>query len=396
MWRNRLILLICIIGSGILVGTHGGAATYLLFYTTLLIPVLSLIYVVYVYIRFRIYQKLEHRTVVKGERIPYTFRLANEDAIPYFNVSVVFLKDHSTVEHVHMASNYCLAPNEGISYSTHLTCHYRGEYLVGISHARVTDYLGLFSITYPIETRIEMTVHPRIVELSSFAYDPEYMDEKDRRLQNHSKQDILDTEIRNYADGDSMRLIHWKASAASGKLLSRTYTEESKHLVCLSADFHPISCKPEEKLVLEDKIIEALLAVSNYFWKRKTSVRLFFNAKDTSSMDINTYADIETLYALCCELRFQAVLPLEQVIGESAAQIPAVSHFMIFTAQLTKELFQQLELLKENAVTTTIFYMQHSTDHMAEMEELFAQEFVLVTILYEDEVAPVLEGRMEE
>ncbi|MBP3543128.1 MAG: DUF58 domain-containing protein, partial [Lachnospiraceae bacterium] len=261
MWRRWLILILCIIGSGILVGTHGGTAAYLLFYTTLLLPVFSLVYVIYVYFRFRIYQKLEHRTVVKGERIPYTFLLANEDFIPYYNVSVVFLKDHSTVENLHMANNYCLAPNDGISSSTFLTCHYRGEYLAGISHARVTDYLGLFSITYPIQTRIEMTVYPRIVDLNSFAYTPVQMDEKDRRLQNHNRQDILDNEIRRYSPGDPMKLIHWKASAASGKLLCRTYTEESKNIVCLAADFHAISCKPEEKLILEDKILEAVLAV---------------------------------------------------------------------------------------------------------------------------------------
>ncbi len=396
MWKRWLILILCIIGSGILVGTHGGTAAYLLFYTTLLLPVFSLIYVIYVYFRFRIYQKLEHRTVVKGERIPYTFRLANEDFIPYYNVSVVFLKDHSTVENLHMASNYCLAPNDGISSSTFLTCHYRGEYLAGISHARVTDYLGLFSITYPIQTRIEMTVYPRIVDLDSFAYAPVQMDEKDRRLQNHSRQDILDNEIRSYSPGDSMKLIHWKASAASGKLLCRTYTEESKNIVCLAADFHAISCKPEEKLILEDKILEAVLAVVKHLWQGRTRTRLFFSMKETSVVDINTYVDIEALYAFCCEMRFQADLELHELVDQAATEIPAGSNFMLFTAHLSRELFDQLMLLKGNAVTTTVFYMKHSMEQESELEDLFASEFCFVPVSYEDEIVPVLEGRENE
>ncbi|MBO5278448.1 MAG: DUF58 domain-containing protein [Lachnospiraceae bacterium] len=396
MWKRWLILILFIIGSGILVGTHGGTAAYLLFYTTLLLPVFSLIYVIYVYFRFRIYQKLEHRTVVKGERIPYTFRLANEDFIPYYNVSVVFLKDHSTVENLHMASNYCLAPNDGISSSTFLTCHYRGEYLAGISHARVTDYLGLFSITYPIQTRIEMTVYPRIVDLASFAYSPVQMDEKDRRLQNHNRQDILDNELRSYLPGDSMKLIHWKASAASGKLLCRNYTEESKNIVCLAADFHAISCKPEEKLVLEDKILEGVLAVVKYLWKGGTRTRLFFSMQEISVVDINTYVDIEAFYAFCCDMRFQASLELDELVRRASSEIPAGSNFMLFTAYLSRKLFDELYLLKGNAVTTTIFYMKHSAGQKSEMEDLFASEFCFVPVTFEDEIVPVLEGREHE
>ena len=109
MWKNRLIVILCIVGSSVLIGVRGGTGAYFLFYTSLLLPCFSLIYSLYVFSRFCIYQKLEHRTVVKEERIPYTFRLANEDKIPYFSVSVEFLKDYSTVEQVDMEKEYSLS-----------------------------------------------------------------------------------------------------------------------------------------------------------------------------------------------------------------------------------------------------------------------------------------------
>ncbi len=396
MWRNRLILLVLIISSGILVGIHGGAAAYLLFYTMLLLPVFSFIYVIYVYFRFRIYQKLEHRTVVKGERIPYTFRLANEDNIPYFNVSVEFMKDHSTVDHIRMAEHYFLAPGEEVSSSTFLTCHYRGEYFVGISHAKVTDYLSLFSITYPILTKIEMKVYPRLLDMKEFAYDPIHMDEKDRRTQKSSRQEILDTEIRKYADGDSLKMIHWKASAASGRLLSRTYTEESRNVVCLLADFYKIDCRPEERLLLEDKILEALLAVSKYFWRTRTNVRLFYGMEDVTVMDINTYADVQALYSFCCEMKYQSALPFNELVRTSAAWMPASAHMMLFTTQLSRELFEQIKKQQGNSVTATVFYMKHTQKKKDTLEEIFAHDFCLVPIPLDQEPVPVLEGRKNE
>lgn len=393
MWRNRLILLSGILASGILVGSYGGPAAYLLFDALLLLPLCSLVYVIYVYFRFCIYQKLEHRTAVKGERIPYTFRLSNEDRIPYFSVSVDFLKENSTVENVDMAKRYCLAPAEEIVKSTALTCHYRGEYQVGISHVRVMDCFCLFSITYPIQTKIEMKVHPRILEMSDFAYAPSHMDEKDRRSRPGSRQEILDAQIRSYQPGDSTRLIHWKASAAGGKLLCRAYTEESRNIVCLAADFSPLGGDAGERLCLEDKILEALLSVIQYFWRSRTRVRLFYAEKAASVIDLETYGDTEAFYSFCCEMTYQSELSFSELLSASALQIPDSSHLMLFTAALSETLFRQLKLLQGNGVLAIIFYMKRREEANRDLEALFAEDFCLVPIPYDQEPVPVLEGR---
>ena len=398
MWKNRLILLFCIIGSGVLVGMRGGTAAHLLFYSTLFIPVFSACYVCYVYIRFCIYQKLEHKTVVKKEKVLYQFQLANEDWLPYFRVSVEFFKDYSNVGNVDRARCYCLSPGEKIERTTYLTCLCRGEYPVGISHAKVTDYFSLFSITYPIQTKIEMKVNPRIVELENFVYQPMYIEEKERKIRKGNQQEILDSEVRQFVEGDSMRMVHWKVSAASGKLFSRVYKEEERNRVGLLVDFMPICAVPEEAMVLEDKIIEALLATAKYFWKNHIQAQLFYGMESSGIMELATYADIELLYSFCCDMKFQSILPMEEIVTIAAASAAAKTSvsldFMLFTATLSKELFSRLDILQKNGVATTIFYMEGKQCHP--LKELFAQAFPFVVVPYKEEPCPILEGRAKE
>ena len=401
MWKNRLIAFICIAAAAVLIGVRGGAAAYLLFYTAVGIPLLSLLYAYYVYQRFCIYQKLEQKTVVKGARIPYTFRLANEDRLPYFSVSVEFFGDYSSVEHVDMERSYFLSPGEDLTNSTVLTCKRRGEYPVGISRARVTDYFSLFSIGYPIETRIEVTVYPRIVRLTCFAYVPAHTEEKDRRAERSMKQELPDGDLRRYADGDSMRMIHWKASAAGGQLMSRMYTEESRHIICLLPDFSSMEKAGfghEEVVVLEDKLLESVLAVTDYLRRGRTGVRLLFGTEDGSpagarAFDIRAEADMEEWYSLCCKVRFRAVLRPEELLYLTAAYIPASSHIMLFTAGLSKELYGQLKLLKRNGTESTIFYMNRENGGEDGLMELFAEDFCFCEIPYDREPVPILEGR---
>ncbi len=398
MWKNRLIVILFMIGSGVLIGVRGGAAAYLLFYTSLLVPCFSLFYVLYVYSRFCIYQKLEHRTVGKEEQIPYTFRLANEDKIPYFRVSVEFLKDSSTVAQMDMEKEYFLLPGEEVSCSTTLLCHRRGEYQVGICRAKVLDYFSLFSIAYSVQTRIEVKVNPRIVVLADFVFDPEHREEKSSRSQyKESKQD-LGTELRDYEDGDSMRLIHWKALAASGKLLSRKYQEEERDGICFAVDFFP--ALPEvngmERLVLEDKLLEALLAVADYFWRKKTRIQFFCASLcegQRGEMELCSREDIERLHQFCCEIRFDAALPLAEVLRMAASRIPTSSNLILFTMVLTMELYEQLRLLNGSGIRSTLFYFRREQWVEDGFEELFSSELSLVVIPYEKEPVPILEGR---
>ncbi|MFQ7550835.1 MAG: hypothetical protein ACLRMZ_11630 [Blautia marasmi] len=89
---KKAACLLFIIGSTVLVSFQGKAVSYLLFYFSLLLPLLALLYSLYVYFRFKIVQDVSH-LVVKGEKVPYRLILGNEDFLPFTDITLHFYTD---------------------------------------------------------------------------------------------------------------------------------------------------------------------------------------------------------------------------------------------------------------------------------------------------------------
>ena len=163
---KKAAYLLFLIGSTVLVSFQGKAVSYLLFYFALLLPLLALLYSAYVYYRFKIVQDVSH-LVVKGEKVPYRLILGNEDFLPFTDITLHFYTD---MVRMHDSSgqkmeHLCLLPYTQKQMDTKMYCKYRGTYPVGVKSVTVTDFLGLFTITYPMMSQVRLTAKPRILPL---------------------------------------------------------------------------------------------------------------------------------------------------------------------------------------------------------------------------------------
>ncbi|MFA5657738.1 MAG: DUF58 domain-containing protein, partial [Oscillospiraceae bacterium] len=249
MKRNRYFLLALILATGVFASFFGGNIPHALFYSSLVIPVVSFLYTVYVFLRFRLYQKIESRKVMKGELVPYEFTLANEDFISYTGIRVNFFSESSYVSDAGEKTDYLLLPGDSSTMKTTLCCRYRGEYDVGVKSVVITDFLCLFSVTYPITTRLNLTVLPRVHKLSNTLKSE--LDNKATSFCFNPNSDRPDTDVRKYSSGDSMKLIHWKATARKQSLLTRKLTEIKKSDISIILDLSPVRENPFEKIIIE-------------------------------------------------------------------------------------------------------------------------------------------------
>ena len=149
MKTNRLIYILFIIGSGIFASYYGGNISYAFFYLAIFIPIMSFLYTLYVYFRFKIFQSMDSYMVVKGDWNNYSFEIANEDYIAYRNVKVNFLYDKSTIKKTEDSIEYSLLPNDKEKMDTQIRCNYRGEYSIGVDSIEVTDFLYIFPLPIP-------------------------------------------------------------------------------------------------------------------------------------------------------------------------------------------------------------------------------------------------------
>ncbi len=402
MLKNRLIYIGLIIGSGVFATFYGGNIPKMLFWFLLLLPVTSVLYTVLVYLRFRMAQTIPAVKVVKNQQVPYHFVMANEDFFPFFHMKIHFLSDYSKIEEKTMEKEFYVLPKERIEMDSMLCGKYRGSYQVGVNSIEITDFLCLFSIRYPIMSKLKIIVWPRVVNLSHMTLSDSATDSKNMKYAVAPKSDVLDLELRKYAPGDRIKLIHWKASAKKRELMTRKCAEDEKNETILYMDLTPVG-EDERRIEKEDKIIEISLAIAKYYLVKKEQFTVMYdgNRKDLQTLksySIRTQRDFETFYTDCVNLYFSAEQTEENVIREYRASGVSDSKFYIFVSTVFhEEIYKALCDLFRSGAQITYFYVHEAIAKEDEKSEnmiadLQKQGVMIYRILPEDEIEKVLQG----
>lgn len=279
----------------------GGAVSYGFFFGVTLVPVISFLYIFCVYSRFKIYQELGSRHMVCGEPVDYFFVLQNEDYFAFTGVSVRLFSDFSYVEEIPGDVEYELLPGDSFTYRTRLVCRYRGEYEVGVGEVVVTDFLRLFRVCYTNPGTVKAKVRPRVVQLSDLKAMEDFQAVVQRETFSDTEPDIL---VREYVPGDSLKQIHWKASARSGKLMTRIRTGEEKEGIAIFCDMTRYSTKPEVYLPLENRMLEVLLALGFFFAGKEMGFRVYYGQKGLVREQVQGMKDFDGFYQRVSEVIF--------------------------------------------------------------------------------------------
>jgi len=356
MRRNRIILVILIVLSTILVSNYGGTISYSFFYFSLGIPVLSLTYSVYVYTRFKLYQFTENKTIVKGETTEYSFQLANEDIITFESLKVNFFHDKSKVFELDEGREYCLLPKQKIDMKTRITCEYRGEYYVGVESVVITDFLYLFRIKYQIKEKLPIQVLPRIVEIDSL---PLMFPDLDHKTSYYGKagDEEPDHEVRGYVSGDSRKRIHWKASAKRNELMTRKYIRIPEPKVNIFVDYSEVTGDEENRIVIEDKVLETVIAVSRFYCKKKIQCNIYYQQAAKSCFNILNEEQFQQFYQGCIKIQFDRAWMIQELIEAAMTMLDSCDTFLVITHKLTDELFRQMIRLREAGQEGALIYI---------------------------------------
>ncbi len=298
MRRNRIIWLVFFIMSVVAISFYGGSVSYGIFFVLTAIPVVSLLYILLVIVWFKIYQKLEGRNVVANHRTDFYFTLQNESLLAFAGIRVLFYSDYSTIDGLDDRIEYELAPHSGIRKQTGLICRYRGEYEVGIRTIIVTDLFRLFSISYKNKEPLRVTVRPDIVKLSALNDRADIITSARDIGTDMTEPDVL---VREYAPGDDRRMIHWKASAASGKLMVRNRIAQQRSGVAIIMDPRRIREDPAWYIPIENRMLEEAIALTLYYCSK--NVRVGFMSRNITS-DVDSMDGFESFYESMCLFDF--------------------------------------------------------------------------------------------
>jgi hypothetical protein len=341
---------------------------------------------------------MDNYIVVKGDWNNYSFVIANEDFIAFRSVKVNFLHDKSTIKRTEETMEYSLLPSDKERMETRLRCNYRGEYFVGVDSIQVTDFLYLFSITYPITSKLKVLVMPRVVSLEQLGIAPSLIDSKNPVRYSNTVEEELDTEIRKYNPGDNKKRIHWKASAKTNELISRKYHQKPKAEVVLFMDLAKIAEDELGVVIAEDKIIESVLAIASYYASMGTASHIIYDMEGVKQIPIYNKSDFNAFYKACVKIRFAAKASVGELIARRLQRGDDGIFYVVATTKLTKDLYlSSLKALSGGNRLCILFVSDDVSEAANSMvEDMKKAGADIYQIMHKDEIGDILTGEVSK
>lgn len=340
--------------SLIAISFYGGAVSYGFFFGVTLIPVISLFYLFCVYFRFKIYQEAEKRNLVCGQPAPYFFVLQNEDYFAYACISVRMHSSFSHAEESFENVEYELLPGDKTVCETRIVCKYRGEYEIGVKEVVLTDFFRLFRFRYIVSGQIKAVVLPQIVQLQELKSIADLSMLVQRDTLGSAEPDVL---VRDYVEGDSLKQIHWKATAREQKLKVRTMSGRENQSITIFCDTRRYSEDMREFLPLENKILEAFLAVGYYFAGADREFHAYYGQNGVVSEHVEGINRFDDFYHKVSKISFSREECLQDVMEQVAGQGILWGNSLVFCVlhELPPAVLDVTERLAVSGVVVVIY-----------------------------------------
>jgi uncharacterized protein (DUF58 family) len=341
--KQTRILFICLFMSA-LVFTYfnGGKIPYTLLYTMLLLPVVSIAYAFVIYLRFKFGQDLDKRFVTKGDKVNFIFSINNEDFFLYPYLRVSFYGSNTIFENQYQVRSFSLSPFSGRNYAFELQCNYRGNYEIGIDSVEIEDFFGIIKLRYNVGEPKYITVYPRIIYLEKFHLETDLMSESQSVLDTRDEDMTTMSDVRKYQYGDSLKRIHWNLTARTQELMVRKFQSTSEINTLMLLDLRKNNFAPGENIMLEDKLIEAAVAVLYYCLYKWIPVELVYFSDTLHSIYAKNHLMFNDIYETLAKVKFSDEVAVEDLLEIFTENALKSTNVIVFSSNLGYDLYNQL------------------------------------------------------
>jgi uncharacterized protein (DUF58 family) len=241
-----------------------------------------------------------------------------------------------------------------VSHHYGLRCTRRGVYTVGPLVAVTSDPLGLTQRETVIAEPFELLVHPRIEHVADRPLTRRYEDPPIRPPVSKPWPSGLEFYgMREYAPGDDLRRIVWRASARMGKLMVREAEEGITDAITIILDTdrgsHSWDGDHSESF---ETAVRATASLGVRHLRDGYEVRVETNAGPLTRRLRGGATQLGLLDA--CARVEQSREPLVQVIQRLVADPRRDAHNILITPKLTDEEAAQLRLLLNKGVSVLV------------------------------------------
>jgi uncharacterized protein (DUF58 family) len=357
MKLNRILYLSLLIITFTFVYYYGGKVPNMLFYTVLVLPIVSFTYMLIGYFMLKYEQSLDNDLIFKGDKVTFTVNITNRSffILPYISIS--FLNDKGGVIQKHKINNISLQPFSKREVSIDYIYKYRGDFKLGVSTIEVQDFLGIFKFTLKNKKPLYITVYPQIIDIDEFYLSSGYLSDNVSSIGGGQEDISTIEEINKYNYGDSLRKIHWKLTAKTNELMIREYEKVGSRSAILILDLQSNNFEVEKNAAIEDKLLETTIAILRYCIYNDAEVKLIYDSKGINAINYSNSLDFQKAYETLAKIEFNQKTSFKDIIESEVNCNIGKADIIIATFNINYILYEELNKAILLGCNITLIYI---------------------------------------
>jgi uncharacterized protein (DUF58 family) len=311
-----------------------------------------------------------------GETIDLRIRVENRKLLPVpwllaqdeVPAAVTFLagriKPSELERRAVLTHTFSLHPYERVTRHYPVRCERRGRHGFGPVHLRSGDPFGLSTVEVTRPEDDYLLVYPRVVPLTGLGLPEKEPFGEASAVRRLITDPATTIGAREYAPGDSLRRIHWTATARTGILSSRVYDYTATRTLAVYLDINTLERRYQgfNPTLLELAITTAASVVTWAIGERyqvglSSNAQLFSGERQILLPPSQHPSQARLVFEALAAVIPVSLLKIEDLLRDQASRLPWGATIVVITGRVTDVLLATLlQLQAAGHVVTLIAY----------------------------------------
>lgn len=322
-------------------------------------------------VRYR--RHFERTRLFHGDEIAFDVEIANAKPLPLAwlraedELPKALVIEPARLSHSHRPGRQRLLNLVSLRWYERVTRHYRvgavqrGAWAFGPARLLSGDMFGFDVREQTLDAVDTLLVYPRIVPLTALGLPSDRPFGEFRAMRQLAEDPLRLNGVREYTSGDSMRYVHWKATARRASLQTKTFDASANRPLALflNINTHEHAWEGYDP-DLQEFAITATASLARWAWDQGQAVGLFANAVTQPGAQVVRIRPAGHRDQLT--LIFEAlarVIPfgrwtLEETLRYEGLHLPYGTTLVVVTALLTEPLRRTLLYLHDRGFTLAL------------------------------------------
>ena len=359
--RNRAAYLVFLGLMGLLYYWIRSAELGIMFFTLLILPVLSYIFTWFSRRGVRITQKAEGGTLQKGGRAGISVTLENTGRLPVPYLSFCFPEEAEGLAYPEAPGACSLPVRSRRELSFWAVPRYRGDYAAGISKAYVEDFLRIFRLSCPAPQQVDLLVYPVIhplpggMQLTALT---DHTTPQPGAVEDYSSV----ADIVPYDPSQEFRKVHWKLTARLDELMVRRFDTEDVARTVLLLDMSA-NGEGEAAAAAADAMTEAAVSILSAWMKEEQAAALVYGVERPMVIQRSGREGFAGFHRLLAGLPNTTPYTAAQLLRFYLEGAHGGTAVAVLTGRVDDELLAAVSQALAAGAQVCIFYMQQADAH---------------------------------